>query len=369
MNRPEFLNRETAYPYLSIALLIGASCLLAWLFSSFLWPVFLALVLYTGFLRIHKRILERLGGRRNLAAILSMVVVLVLIIGPLALLVRQLVLESIDLVIRAKDILSSDDILTALPHLPALFDPLTADPFFWVDLQETVLSLVDRYTSFLDPDKLGSLLGNASSLVFGSMAFTITLFVNLLLALVILFFLFRDGDQFYRFLEAIVPIPQDRMDIFTNRLRDSLRAVIRGNLFVSLLQGAAIGLGLTVCGMSRGLLFGAVAAVFSLIPIVGTAVVWLPAAAYLALFEGSYGYALFLVLYGPAMYLILENIVKPKVLDQQLGIHPVFLFFAILGGLAEFGITGVIIGPLLVTIFVTIWSIVPKREAPRSSGA
>ncbi len=365
MNRPEFLNRESAYPYLSIALLIGASLLLAWLFSSFLWPIFLALVLYTGFLRTHRRMEERLGGRKNLSAALSMFVVLLLIIGPLALLVRQLVLESIDLVIRFKDILSSDDILRMLPHIPSVLDPLTGDPFFWVELQDTVLVLVDRYTSFLDPDKLGSLLGNASSLVFGSMAFTLALFLNLLLALVILYFLFRDGDQLYRFIEAIIPIPQDRLDIFTNRLRDSLRAVIRGNLFVSLLQGAAIGLGLTICGMSRGLLFGAVAAVFSLIPIVGTAVVWLPAAAYLALFEGSYGYALFLVVYGPAMYLILENIVKPKVLDHQLGIHPVFLFFAILGGLAEFGITGVIIGPLLVTIFVTIWSIVPKREAPR----
>lgn len=362
MNRPDFLNREAAYPYLSIALLIGASVLLAWLFSSFLWPVFLALVLYTGFQRIHRAVLDRSGGRKNLAATLSMIIVLFLIIGPLALLVRQLILESIDLVIRIKDILASDDILSALPHFPRILDPLTTDPFFWVDLQDTVLGLVDRYTSFLDPDKLGSLLGNASSLVFGSMAFTVSLVLNLLLSLVILFFLFRDGPQFYDFIEAILPVPQDRLEIFTDRLRDSLRAVIRGNLFVSLLQGAAIGLGLTICGFSRGLLFGAVAAVFSLIPVVGTAVVWLPAVLYLALFEGSYGYALFLALYGPAVYLILENIVKPKVLDRQLGIHPVFLFFAILGGLAEFGMTGVIIGPLLVVIFVTLWSIAPKRE-------
>ncbi|MBL8020980.1 MAG: AI-2E family transporter [Leptospirales bacterium] len=361
MNRPSFLNREDAFPYLSILLLIGASLLLVWLFRSFVWPVFLAFVFYVAFESLHKRFLNLVKGRRNLAATMSMIGVLIIILGPIALLIRQLIIEAIDLGIRIKDLLASDAILQSLPHTPGFLDPVTSDPFFWVAQQETVLHLIDRYSTFLEPDKLGSFLGDASSFVLGSMAFTITLIANLSLALILLFFLFRDGDRFYEFAREVLPIPHDRLDIFVSKLNESLRAVVRGNLFVSILQGTAIAIGLYFCGISRGILFGAVAAVFSLIPIVGTSVVWLPAAAFLALVENSFGSAAFMAVYGPGMYLVLENIVKPKVLDRQLGVHPILLFFALLGGLVEFGITGVIIGPLLLTIFGTLWSIVPRR--------
>lgn len=366
MDRPGFLNRETAFPYLSIVLMVGSSLLLVWLFSSFVWPVFLALVLYVAFEGIHKKFQNITGKYRGLAATLSMLFVMIIIFGPILLLIRLLVLEAIDVTFRLKDILASDDVLKIVPLLPSFADPLTSDPFFWVDLQDTVLHVVDRYTSFLDPDKLGSLLGNAGSFVFGSMAVTVTIVVNLLFALILLFFLFRDGRVFYEFIEEVLPIPQDRLKIFVERLGESLRAVVRGNLFISILQGCALGLGVYFCGFSRGLLFGAVAAIFSLIPVVGTAVVWLPAALYLGFVENSYGLAAFMAIYGPAVYLVLENIVKPKILDRQLGIHPIFLFFAILGGLAEFGITGVIIGPIMVTVFVTLWSIMPRR-APASA--
>jgi len=344
--------------------MIGASFLLVWLFRSFLWPIFLAFVFYVAFEGVNNRLIALFRGRRGIAATLTMLIVIVIIAGPIFLLVRQLVIESIDLTIWLKDILASDAILKALPHLPSFLDGLTAEPFFWVEQQETVFGLVDKYTSFLDPDKLGNLVGNASGFVFGTMTYTIAIVVNVLFAMIMLFFLFRDGDDFYAFAQEVLPIPHDRLDIFVLKLNESLRAVVRGNLFVSILQGTAIAAGLYMCGLSRGILFGSVAAVFSLIPIVGTSVVWIPAALFLAFVENSYGKGAFMAVYGPAMYLILENIVKPKVLDRQLGIHPMLLFFALLGGLAEFGITGIVIGPLILTMFVTLWSIMPRR-APR----
>ncbi len=361
MDRPGFLNRDTAFPYLSIILMVGSSLLLVWLFSSFVWPLFLGIVMYVAFEGVHQKILAFTRGRTGLAALLSMLFVLIILFGPITLLFRLLILEAVDVAFKLKDIMGSDDVLRWLPLVPSFADPVTSEPFFWVDLQDTVLHIVDRYTSFLDPDKLGSVLGNASSFLFASMAVTITLVVNLLFALILLFFLFRDGKAFYAFVEEVLPIPQDRLAIFVQRLNSSLRAVVRGNLFVSILQGTALGLGIYFCGLSRGLLFGAVAAIFSLIPVVGTAVVWLPVALYLAFVENAYGLAAFMAIYGPTVYLILENIVKPKVLDRELGIHPLFLFFAILGGISEFGITGVIIGPIMVTVFVTLWSIMPRR--------
>lgn len=349
--------KETVVPILSGLLLLASGILVFFVYRSYAWPAFLAILLYVGFEGVYVKMLTVFRGNRNLAAAICTLLVLILIFGPVSLLSRHLILQAIDLIIRVKDLLASAEILEMATKFPSLTALITSEPFYWVDFQTSYLVMIDKYSSYLDVEKVTSWVGSAYTVVLGSMTFTLDLAANLLLGLILLFFLFRDGRQLYVFLQRNLPFPAHIFHGFVTRMKEILIAVLRGNVFVSLMQGAALGVGLFLCGVPNALFYGFIAAIFSLIPVVGTAPVWLPAAIYLGLFEGSYAKAVILSIYGLATYLSLENILKPKLLDRKLGVHPLLLFLAILGGIKEFGITGVLLGPLFVTLFMTFWSI------------
>ncbi|MCB1173362.1 MAG: AI-2E family transporter [Leptospiraceae bacterium] len=350
------ISREHIVPWIAGLLLIGAGWLVFVVYQSYAWPTFLALLIYVGFDDINQFLIRRLGKNRSLAALITVFLVILLILIPSIYLLSHLVQQLSDLVDVISTALKNRQILYTLERVPWLVDFLTSEPFFWVDLLQILQNTNGEYLSMLDTNSLGNWLSNIYFLVKGSLSVTLGLITNLLMALIILFFLFRDGPLFYQFIRRVFPFPEVITDRFTNRMRSLIRAVFWGNIFVSFLQGAAISIGLSICGIHNSIVYGVIAAVFALIPIIGTGVVWAPTALYL-LARGDYGLAIFIAVYGVSMYLVLENIVKPKLLDRRLGLHPLLLFFAILGGLAEFGVSGVFLGPLFVTLFVTMWSI------------
>lgn len=351
------ISRNAILPFLGAILLITAGILVFIVYRSYAWPLFIALLFYAGFEKLNSKFVNWFKGNRTWAAALSTVIVILMLVGPVSLLIRLLILQIIDLATQLKLFLSSDWYLELIQRFPGVVQFITSKPFFWVDFQQSYLQLFDEYSRYLDPDRIGSLVGGAYTYVLGGMSYTVNLTVTFLFGFIILFFLFRNGPEFYQYLEKALPFPREITARFTERMKETILAVLIGNTLIAILQGTAVGIGLFIAGVPNALLWGFVATVFSIIPVVGTGFVWLPAALYLYFVEDSLGWALFLTIYGISMYLFLENILKPRLLDRKLGIHPVLIFFAILGGLSEFGITGVFLGPLIVTVFTTIWSI------------
>jgi len=351
------ISRERILPYLASILLIGSGILVFIVYRSYAWPAFLAVLLYAAFDRPNKFFVRLFRGQRTIAAILSTIIVITVVFGPAALLGRYLVLEAIDLGLRLKDYVYSEKILHLAQSLPFVTDLVTSEQFFWVDLVDNLQGFMGKYQQYIDPDKFTSWLSNAYSLLTDSLQISIALTANLIFGLILLFFMFRDGPLFYSFMQDALPFPPELTRRFADRMKEIITAVIRGNIFVSILQGIAAGTGLFFAGIPNSILYGSIAAIFSLIPIIGTGVVWIPAVLYLAFVEYAYKKAIFLAIYSMGMYLFLENILKPKLLDKKLGMHSLFLFLAIIGGIQEFGITGVVLGPLFVTLFMTVWSI------------
>ncbi len=353
------VNKDKLFPFLAGAALLGSGILVYLVYRSYAWSIFLAFLLYVGFEGINDKLRKafyKIRGGRDIAAILSSFFVIITTVGPAFFIIRLLVQESIQLFYQIKELISGEGIFELIYKFPLITDLLTSQPFFWVNLQLMLHNNLNRVGGEFDIQTIGDWLSNAYTIVLDGMTFTVTFLVNILFAMVMLYFLFRDGDLFFRIMERSMPIPPVYIRRFTERMKGILLAVLRGNVFVSILQGSAISLGLSICHIPNSVLWGAVAAVFSLIPVIGTSVVWLPAALYLGFVDNSPGYALFIVVYGIAIYLFLENIFKPMILDRELGIHPLFLFLAIVGGLKEFGFTGVIIGPLFVAFFMTVWN-------------
>jgi predicted PurR-regulated permease PerM len=171
-----------------------------------------------------------------------------------------------------------------------------------------------------------------------------------------LFFLLKDGASLGPMVYRALPFPDDIEHDIAERLRRVINVLITGNLFIMALQGSMLGLGLHIAGFPAVLLWGALGSILSLIPVIGTSIIWIPAALYL-LFTGSYLMALFVGIWSIAWYFLLENLLKPLIFGGTLSFHPVLLFFLLLGSIQTFGIAGVLIGPIILTLFISMWEI------------
>ncbi|HPW52457.1 MAG TPA: AI-2E family transporter, partial [Spirochaetota bacterium] len=154
----------------------------------------------------------------------------------------------------------------------------------------------------------------------------------------------------------VIPFPRDvDVDIF-GRIKNVVKVLIFGNILIMVLQGAMVGVGFLIFGVNVWMVGAAAAAVFSLIPGIGTSIVWIPAVAHLA-YLGKSKEAFLLAAWSLFWYLFLENVVKPHVFGKKLNFHPILFFFLLIGSVMTFNLPGVIIGPVLLTIFFSLWEI------------
>jgi predicted PurR-regulated permease PerM len=183
------------------------------------------------------------------------------------------------------------------------------------------------------------------------------IFINLFVTFFAVFFLLRDGQTLAVRVKNLLPInPKHREHIF-QKLQDTSHAVVYGSLVIALLQGAVGGVGFALFGVASPLLWGVVMAICALIPFVGTSIIWLPASIGIILSGSGSGDAAMiwkgvgLLLYGFFIISGIDNILKPSLIGNRAGIHPVLVLVGALGGLAAFGIVGFIIGPLVLAVF------------------
>lgn len=350
------VQRDIIAPIATGIFLIGAGILVFFTFRSFGWAVFMAILLYTAFENIYQR-LQAVFRSRDLAAGLTLVIILLVVLGPLGTVLVLLIQQALDIVNYMRAYVESDQILILLKTFPGLVDLITDRSFFWVYWLDRLFIILNEYSDVVETLRVGELVGGAYSYLLGGVGMSLAFTINLTFGMILLYFMFREGDVFYQIIRRAMPLSGEIVDQFKDRMKEILQAILKGNIFIAILQGTMVGMGLWFCGISNALLYGSVAAFFSIIPVIGTAMVWGPAALFLYFIKHDTILAVGLSIYGLISYLVLENIVKPRILDRKLGVHPLMLFFAILGGLKEFGITGFILGPLILAIFLTIWRI------------
>ncbi|MFA4844760.1 MAG: AI-2E family transporter, partial [Candidatus Margulisiibacteriota bacterium] len=158
----------------------------------------------------------------------------------------------------------------------------------------------------------------------------------------------------YKFFGEIVPLAEGRYRQILNRFDDLSRGMIMGQIVVGIIQGILAWLGFFLLGVPNPVLWGFLTAIISIIPLLGAAIVWVPIVAYLAIVgttTGEYWRAVTLLLYGTFVISLIDNFLKPKIVGDNAKIHPLIILFGILGGIQLFGIAGILIGPLILTIF------------------
>lgn len=207
--------------------------------------------------------------------------------------------------------------------------------------------------------KAGEVLGPYVPTVVVGSAWTVA---GLLMTLFILFFFFRDCGPALSMLRSLVPLSHTEADEVFDRIRDTIQASIYGSVTVALVQGALGGLMFWILGLPAPVFWGFVMALLALVPMLGTFLVWGPAAIYLAL-NGQWGKALILVGWGAVAIGLIDNLLYPFLVRKRMQLHTLPVFFAILGGIALVGAAGVVVGPLILSVTDALIDIWRRRTA------
>ena len=189
-----------------------------------------------------------------------------------------------------------------------------------------------------------------------------------ILTFVFLFFFFRDGAQWLEGLAESLPLRRENVDRLYRAVHSSVVATLYGLVGVALAQGLLTGIGLYIVGIDNFLMLAMLASVCSVIPVIGTSLVWGPAAAYLLVTHHPYK-ALFLILWGLLVVGMADNIIRPLVLRGKLQLPILLLLFAVLGGLLTFGFIGLFLGPVVFALLATVLPILREEmgEGPGES--
>lgn len=186
--------------------------------------------------------------------------------------------------------------------------------------------------------------------------------MQLFITLLALFFFFRDRHRVLQAIRSLMPLSEKETDEVFSRVSETIHATIYGSLVVALVQGTMGGLMFWWLGLPSPLFWGAVMSLLAIVPVLGTFVVWAPTAIFLAL-QGEIGKALILAAWGGIAIALIDNALTPFLVGKRMQFHTLLVFIAIIGGLAMFGASGVILGPLLLAIADALLDVWKRRTA------
>ena len=338
--QPNTLNKSVLLLVVVFISAIFLSMIRAFLMAIFLAGLFSALVH-----PIYKRFTTWFGGRRPLASLTTLLLITLFILLPLAGLTGVVTTQAIKVGQSVKPWVQQQ---IASPS--SLSTKLEALPFY-----DTILPYRD-----LIFQKAGELVGNISRfLIDGLQSATIGTFNFLFMTLVLLytmFFFLMDGDQLIRKILYYLPLGDDDEQRMLNRFTSVARATLKGTAVIGVLQGGLAGLAFAVVGIPSAVFWGVLMVLLSILPGIGTALIWIPAAVILAA-NGKWPQAIGLIVFCGAVVGSLDNVLRPKLVGKDTEMHELLIFFGTLGGIMMFGFVGFIIGPIIAALFITVWDI------------
>jgi predicted PurR-regulated permease PerM len=329
----------------------------------FLYPIAAAIVLAVVFYPIHQRILGWTKGRPGIASLLTTLTLLFLFGIPLFIIIM----------------LAANEAVTAAQYLTRRSAEQGGFTLFLTTMAERGLRFLGRWVDLSKYDikrVVTSHVQQAGVLVLGSGATILGNFARLigksLIALVVVFFLFRDGRAWIHRTEEIIPLtPTQARRLFSN-ISDTIVANVYGILSVGVAQGLLTGIALAIVGAESPLLLGLCAAFASIVPVVGAALVWVPAGLYL-IFTGATWKGVFVLIWGTVVISAADNVIRPWVVSGKVQLHPLVLLFFILGGVEAFGFLGLFLGPVIASVLAVLFGMIREElgrgNQPEASAA
>ena len=331
-----------------------------WPFSgAILWGTVLAIV----FLPLYRRILQWTRQRPNLAALLTLAIILFIVVLPVIGVGAALVRQTIAVYQRIE--LGDFDPGLFVSQWPEALPEWAVSALNYFDLTDFA-AVRERFSAVLT--QAGQFIAG-QALAIGQN--TVNLIVSFFIMLYLLFFLLRDGEALARRIRDAVPLHVEQQHALFRRFAAVIRATVKGSIVVAIVQGALGGLIFWLLGVQGPLLWGVVMAVLSLLPAVGAGLIWLPVSLYL-LVAGAVWKGIALIAFGVLVISTIDNVLRPILVGGETKIPDYLVLIATLGGITVFGVNGLVIGPVIAAMFLAAWDLFseqrPAVDSDRSIG-
>jgi predicted PurR-regulated permease PerM len=329
--------------YFLLAVLIGIGAVFFNMVKIFLVPVMLAAVFAGIFYPLYQRLLKVFRGKKGLSSFVCCVILLLVLLIPTYFVANLVAKEAIDFYHSAEQIIrdiiaqGDKDLLGRIKHAPWV-ERMQLDKIDW---QSKLTDLAQTATTIL-----AAVINKAS-------AGTFDLVTNLFLTLFAMYYFFADGERFLRRLKYLSPLAEHYENELISRFVAVSKATIKGTLLIGLLKGALGALTFWLFGIGSPILWGVVMVIMSFIPILGAPSVMVPAALVLII-TGQVWQGIALALIAVLIIGNIDNVLGPKLVARDAGMHDLLIFFSTLGGISVFGMMGFIIGPIIAALFLTI---------------
>ena len=341
-------------------MLYGAFLLLTPFLTAITWALILAILVYP----LYALLLDRLRGRSTLAAVAVIVIITVIVIAPGIELGRFLVEEAILLVQSLRSLVEgeSKEEWLATPWVQQLMSWWNLLSFRLMDFNIDWKQVLAQGAQSSSKVVVERVTGFAQNVLLFTLNFVITM--------ITLFFMLRDGKQFIARLQRLLPMDSEHQQRLFKNIVDAVFAVVHGSLVVGMVQGLLAGLAYYFLGVPFAVLWGVVTGFAALLPVGGSTLISLPATIYLFL-QGETLRAIILLVWSLGIVGTVDNVLKPLIIGNRLGLPVLFLFFGILGGLALFGAKGIVLGPVIFALLRALLDVYSEEyrqpEAPKIS--
>ncbi len=361
---------RAAFPTHFARIFFGVITILVLYFSylivkPYLIDIFMALVLFFTAKPLHRALTRALFGMRTLASFLTCLILALVILIPLFSLVSIIANQALEFSRVVRQEMQSGQFwqwVTAkagaihgwLLHLNL---PLPPEQ---IKLEQIIQTVLTRASEFIYTNAIGLIKG-----------FTY-FFLDLLLVLFIAFFMFVQGDDFLEEIKKLSPLDAVHNEEIVHETEATIKATLWGTVIVAFVQGILGGIGFWIFGLPQPAFWGTVMIPASVIPVVGSAIIWGPAAVYLII-AGHVAAGVGLIIWGGVFVSVIDNLLKPILMKGSRSTPSIFILFSILGGITYFGMIGFILGPLILSFLLSLLRIYQKtilvRPVPAAAPA
>jgi predicted PurR-regulated permease PerM len=339
-----------------ILLLVLVTIAFFWILLPFYGAVFWAMVLAVVFSPLQERLLRRMGGRGNLAALLTLIICLLVAILPVIFITSAVVAEGTALYqkLESGELDAGAYVTSGIRMLP---------PSIQDQLARVGISNLDGLREQISK---GAMAGSQylATKVFAIGQGTFEFFVSFFVMLYLLFFLLRDGKELVHRIRSAIPLAGNTKRRLQIKFTRVVRATVKGNVVVAAVQGALGGFIFWALGIYSPLLWGVLMAFLSLLPAAGAGIIWAPVAIYLML-SGSLVQGIILTAFGVLVIGLVDNILRPILVGKDTRMPDYLILISTLGGLALLGLNGFVIGPLVAALFVASWNLFGAKKKVR----
>jgi len=345
---------ERLHTTVSLAIIFVLFYLFYRVLSPFLITIAWAMVLSITFYPLYRMLLKFIK-RPWVASLFTLIIILILIIGPFTFIVGSLVNEITDIysTIEEKGFEALTKKIEELPALAELINTINShialEDFNFKEGAIKTLKAISKYIG----KHISDLFRNA-----------VILAVNFIIMCLTIFYFLKDGETLARYIKGLLPFPEEQKKRLEQRVKEMVVAAIHGGLAVGVVQGTLGGFAFLIFGLPSPVFWGTAMAIFSLVPLFGTFIIWGPAALFLIL-GGSYLKGIGLFLYGVLIISTADNILKPLIIGGRTKLHTLLVFFSVLGGIKFLGFLGFILGPLITALCLSFLETYRYEESER----